>query len=214
MTPTSGYILPHEMRAHYESSTSDNFYMGFNMITRPQPNGVRDGSQYGYDQSLRLKYEDAGSTGVMHRNNALKIDGAFAEHQYSSASALDLWSSPESLDSKTNGRMVTSKQSGIDLRVATGTFTSNYTGTSNPFQTSINAISLQRIPDNTNTNHLELTGNYKASPSSYAWTPFDENEAASAYVMKEIVVNNTLVVNTHTSEYRTYPVIRAVGGVD
>ncbi len=216
LVPTSGYIKPDEMRAYYFSNEDgeddeDYSFMGFGIISRPQPNGIRDDNQNGYFQGITLKYNDGGGSAGFERVNSLELSDAKSEFYSQNSSPLTSWSSPVTTDNKTNGQKVTTSQSGIDLNLDSGVFNSYATHIGEGSVRSIDALLFNRFADNSNTNRFEMTGNHKVTPSPFEWTPFDENESASAYVMKEIAINNTLAVNMRTKEYRTYPIIRTEG---
>lgn len=213
ITPTDGYIEHTEMRAYYYGGDSENFfYLGFSLVTRPQPNGVRDDNKYGYNQGFRVKYNDAGGDSSFLRYNILELSEISEATVIATNSPFTSWSGLTVDDNKTNGQKILSKQSGVELRVDSGNLRSYTTGVGGIGTTSIDAIQLVRVNDNTNTNRIEVTGNHKVSPSAYEWTPFDENESASAYVFKALAVNNTLAVNSLTTESRTYPIFRKVQG--
>lgn len=216
LSPTSGYILPSEMRAHYEVRTgTESRFLALDIINRPQPDGARDDDKYGYLQDVKIKYNDGGGTTSLDRQNQIKFIKARADFEETGSSAVTTWSDFEETDQKTNGSkvVISGTPSGIDLRLEKGIFSSYYTGTGGTFGTSIDAIQIERVPDNLSSNQIETTGAHKDTPDTLEWTPFDENECCSAFIMKELVVTNTQVINANTSESRTYPIFRAKGGV-
>lgn len=209
ITPTGGYIEHTEMRAYYYGVDSDSFfYLGFSFVTRPQPNGVRDDNKYGYKQGFRVKYNDAGGDSTFVRYHSLELSDISSSTVIYTNSPFTSWSGLSVDENKTNGQKILSKQSGVELRVDSGNLISYTTGVGGIGTTSIDAMQLVRVNDNTSTDRIEVTGNHKVSPSTYEWTPFDENESASAYVFKALAINNTLAVNSLTTESRTYPIFR------
>jgi hypothetical protein len=97
------------------------------------------------------------------------------------------------------------------LRVDRGVLLSNHSGTATAYTVGVSAIHLERNPDRSisgGSTYIETTGIKHDTASTYEWTPYDENESCSSFVMKEVVASNTLVINYRSAEARTYPIFR------
>jgi len=90
---------------------------------------------------------------------------------------------------------------------------SHYTGDTDSKDCAIQALYVKRIPDDANVEYIETTGVLKTGGGAYEWSPYQENESCSAFIMKEVAVNNTLIANGKTFEWRTYPLVRSIGYV-
>jgi hypothetical protein len=67
LTPTTGYIKNTEMTAYYlEQTTTSESVLGFGILSRPQPDSTRFDDEYGYEQTVSIKYDDSGGTSLRH----------------------------------------------------------------------------------------------------------------------------------------------------
>jgi hypothetical protein len=212
LTFTSGYLPHTEFKSVYGRQTTTNESVtGFGILCRPQPENSREDSKNGYNQQCTIKYNDSGGTSFT-RNHITDFPDSDVSFEQSGDGANTSFSSPLSMSAKTNGSKVQFESgSGIDLRVDIGTVRSFYTGTASLNTAHIDAIVLQRVQDDPSFEFIETTGVKKSGGGAYEWTPYDENESCSSYVMKELAVNNTLIINNKSAEKRTYPLFRPHG---
>lgn len=197
ISPTAGSMT--QDNSGWEITDSDT-YIPIGGVVHQQPDGFRSDSQYGYLQNWRIYFQDAGGT-AYSRTAELDIDNKQVTDtiEQTTDSPVNAWQLESESGQKSNGKFAMTVP--IDKQYDFSTWKAHikvfYEGTKAASTNPPLALAFQSIedPDAGSSDIFEETGLHSASPATYEWTPYMENESCSAYLTRRIAGKNTTIMN-------------------
>ena len=206
ITFTSGYV-PHTDAGWV--ITGVNTYYPIAGAVMPQPKGFKDTKEIGYKYIWRSYLEHDGGTGGFTVQSGLNVDenSVVGYDTESSGTSTSAWRPANNTELYNNGNQVNNATfDGYDFRVWSGEVKVKYEGTATPGSTPIVlAFNSNESPDNSSSDSFEITGNHAATPATYEWTPYDENESCSAFICKRVGSENVNTIHGKSWRSRTIP---------
>lgn len=184
----------------------------------PEPTGFKGLlSPYGYEMGYDLYLRNDGGTGDPWMWTTLKVEPAIGSsaqvtdyNDYNNTGSVDTWIGNISTDQYCNG-------SEINNTITDGFFTRTFAGyiqvetdgteDATPDPPLIMSWCWREEPASTGVKEYETTGKHQVTPATYEFTPYDENEACSAYVCKRLAAENCNSLLGKESRLRSTPLL-------
>jgi hypothetical protein len=185
-----------------------------------QPDGFRTSlNDQGYLYDWQVYNRNLGGSGAGWLSVSLAVEPSPTANpqvsdyvDYSNTTTVNSWSALIQSDQYGNGNKINnSNQDGFESRTYVGYLRCGTDGTetvvAGDIKPMIQSFCWTERPESASTNEYETTGKHLTTPETYEWTPYNENEACSAYVCKKLVSENCNAVIGKSGRKRSIPLL-------